>query len=153
VALAGPAVQAKPRLTPQEQLDKALAGREAGKPVDCIYMPTVSRSQIFEGIGILYDAGSTLYLQKPRLGADQLRSDDILVTRLTSAQLCSVDTIQLRDRTSGFWRGFVGLDKFVPYTRPPRTRLPLRWRPSLRAELAGVGAIWSRGRAGAMRAP
>ena len=120
MVLAGVVAQAKPKLTPQEQLDKRLDGRVAGTPVDCIYMPTVSNSQVYDKTAIVYDSGSTLYVQKPRTGADSLRSDDILVTRLTGPQLCSIDTVQLRDRASGFWRGFVGLDKFVPYTKPPK---------------------------------
>jgi hypothetical protein len=39
---------------------------------------------------------------------------------MTGSQLCAIDTVQLRDRTSGFWRGFVGLDKFIPYTKPDK---------------------------------
>jgi len=120
VVLAGPAALAKPKLTPQEQLDKRLEGRVAGKPVDCIYLPTVSGSQVYDKTAIVYDTGRTLYVQKPKVGVDSLRSDDVLVTRLTGSQLCAIDTIQLRDRTSGFWRGFVGLDKFIPYTKPPK---------------------------------
>lgn len=119
MVLAGTMAEAKPRLTPQEQLDKRLAGRVPGKPVDCITLPTISSSQVYDKTAIVYDAGSTLYVQRPKVGAESLRDDDILVTRLTGSQLCSIDTVQLRDRTSGFYRGFVGLDKFVPYTRPP----------------------------------
>lgn len=120
LALTGAMAQAKPRLTPQQELDKRLEGRVPGKPVDCIYMPTVSGSQVFDKTAIVYDSGRTLYVQKPRTGLESLRSDDILVTRLTGSQLCAIDTVQLRDRTSGFWRGFVGLDKFIPYTKPDK---------------------------------
>jgi hypothetical protein len=99
------------------------AGRRvAGAPVDCIYMPTVRSTQIYDKIAIVYDAGGTLYVQKPRVGAESLDNDDVLVTRLTSSQLCSIDTVHLVDRTSHFQRGFVGLDKFVPYTKPPSRR-------------------------------
>ena len=34
--LAGPALDARPRLTPQQELDKLLVGREAGRPEHCI---------------------------------------------------------------------------------------------------------------------
>jgi len=111
---------AKPKLTPEQQLAKALEGRVAGAPVDCIYMPTIRSTQIYDKIAIVYDAGGTLYVQKPRVGAESLDNDDVLVTRLTSSQLCSIDTVHLVDRTSHFQRGFVGLDKFVPYTKPPK---------------------------------
>jgi len=118
--LAGTAADAKPRLTGEEQLAKLLDGRVAGKPVDCITLTQIGSSTVIDKTAIVYGSGSTLYVQRPRTGAESLDSDDILVTRLTTSQLCSIDTVQLHDRNSQFWRGFVGLDKFVPYTRPPK---------------------------------
>lgn len=119
--LAGTAASAKPRLTGEEQLAKLLEGRVAGAPVDCIYMPSVSSSRVIDKTAIVYDSGRTLYVQRPKSGAESLDSDDVLVTKLTGPQLCSIDTVQLHDRGVGhFWRGFVGLDKFVPYTRAPK---------------------------------
>lgn len=123
VMLAGSAADARTRLTGEEQLAKLLEGRVAGKPVDCIYMPTVGSSTVIDKTAIVYDGGRTLYVQRPRVGATSLDSDDILVTHLTGSQLCSVDTVQLRDRNGHFWRGFVGLDKFVPYTKPAKVAL------------------------------
>ncbi len=117
MVLAGGAADAKPRLTGEQQLAKMLEGRVAGEPVDCIHTPSVTSTRVIDKTAIVYDAGSTLYVQRPRTGAESLDDDDVLVTKLTGAQLCSVDTIQLHDRTGGFWRGFVGLDKFVPYKR------------------------------------
>jgi hypothetical protein len=32
--------------------------------------------------------------------------------------------MQLRDRTSGFWRGFVGLDKFIRLPKPDKVAQP-----------------------------
>lgn len=121
VLLTGVAVaNARPKLTGEEQLAKMLDGRVAGKPVDCIYLPSINSSVVVDKTAIVYDSGRTLYVQRPRVGASSLDDDDVLVTRLTSSELCSIDTVQLHERTSGFWRGFVGLDKFVPYTRPPK---------------------------------
>lgn len=123
--LGGATVQAagtKPHLTGAEKLAKRLDGWVAGTPVDCISMPMISSSQVYDKTAIVYDAGRTLYVQRPRSGAESLDDDDILVTKLTSSQLCSIDTVQLRDRSSGFMRGFVGLDKFVPYTRAPKAK-------------------------------
>ena len=117
--LAGVA-DARPKLTGEQQLAEMLKDRVPGKPVDCIDMPMVSSSTVIDKTAIVYQSGSTYYVQRPRVGADSLDSDDVLVTRLTSSQLCSIDTVQLHDRSTGFWRGFVGLDKFVPYTRPPK---------------------------------
>jgi hypothetical protein len=121
--LAGGAADARPRLTGEEQLAKLLDGRVAGEPVNCISMPNVQSSRVIDKTAIVYGSGSTLYVQRPRSGAETLDSDDILVTQLTTSQLCSIDTVQLRDRNGYFWRGFVGLDKFVPYTKPAKVAL------------------------------
>jgi hypothetical protein len=121
--LAGTAADARPRLTGEEQLAKLLEGRVAGKPVNCISLPNIQSSNVIDKTAIVYGSGSTIYVQRPRTGASSLDSDDILVTNLTTSQLCSIDTVQLRDRNGGFWRGFVGLDKFVPYTRPAKVAL------------------------------
>ena len=108
---------AAPRLSPQQQLDKALAGRVAGKPVDCINPHTYSNTQIIDRTAIIYGSGRTIYLQQPD-HPQSLRDDDVLVTDLRgSGQLCSIDIVKLHDRNGGWYRGFVGLNKFVPYIR------------------------------------
>lgn len=117
--LAGAVVaEARPRLTGEQELAEMLKDRVPGKPVDCIDLPMVSSSTVIDKTAIVYQLGSTYYVQRPANGADQLDRDDILVTRLTTSDLCSIDTVQLHDRASGIWRGFVSLAKFVPYTRP-----------------------------------
>lgn len=113
--IAAPAVAA-PRDTPEVQLQKLLAGRTAGKPVDCIPLSSNS-SQVIEGKAIVYRVGSKLYVNEPRSGAESLNDDDILVTKVFGSQLCSIDTVNLVDRGSRFPRGFVILGKFVPWTK------------------------------------
>lgn len=121
--LAGAAADARPRLTGEEQLAKLLEGRVAGEPVSCITLSNVQSSTVIDKTAIVYGSGNTIYVQRPKTGASSLDSNDILVTQLTSSQLCSIDTVQLRDRNGYFWRGFVGLDKFVPYTKPAKVAL------------------------------
>lgn len=105
------------RLTPQEQLAKLLEGRVAGEPQRCITMAAVSDTQIIDKTAIVYRQGSTLWVNTPRAGADSLDDDSVLVVKLTGSQLCSVDAIQLHDRTSHMWRGFVALGDFVPWRK------------------------------------
>lgn len=112
---------AKPRLTGEEELAKTLAGREAGKPVDCIYLPSVTSSHIIDKTAIVYESGRTLYVNRPRGGAEQLDDSDIMVLNLHSSQLCSIDIVHLHDQTSRFMTGFVNLGEFVPYTKPKKT--------------------------------
>lgn len=109
--------EARTQKTPQEELARILKDRVAGTPVDCIWMPTVDSTQVINKTAIVYKAGSTYYVNYPKVGAESLDDNDILVTNLNSSNLCSIDTVQLRDRSSGMWSGFVGLGQFVPYTR------------------------------------
>ncbi|MDT0506701.1 hypothetical protein [Novosphingobium sp. MMS21-SN21R] len=115
--LAGAAADAKPRLTPEQQLAKALEGRVAGEPVNCIYTPLVNSTRIYDKTAIVYDAGSTIWVNRPDSGASSLNDNDILVTYPTGSQLCSVDIVRMVDRGAGFWRGSVGLGQFVPYKK------------------------------------
>ena len=119
LGLAG-AADARPRLTGEEELAKALTGREAGKPVDCIYLPTITSSHIIDRTAIVYESGRTLYVNRPRNGADQLNDSDIMVLNLHSSQLCSIDIVHLHDQTSHFMTGFVNLGQFLPYTKPKK---------------------------------
>jgi len=111
------AVPASARLTAKQELDKALAGRVAGKPVNCIDPRLNSDTRVIDKTAIIYGSGRTIYLQQPQNPAD-LNDDDILVTELRgTGQLCSIDIVRLHDRSGGWYRGFVGLNKFVPYTK------------------------------------
>ncbi|QAY79455.1 hypothetical protein [Sphingosinicella sp. BN140058] len=110
-------VQAKTAVDGEAKLAKALEGRVAGKPVDCVNMHNVRSTRIIDGVGILYDAGSTIYLNRPRSGAESLDKWDTLVTKLYSSQLCSIDTVHLYDTSSRMQTGFVFLGDFVPYRR------------------------------------
>ena len=102
----------------EAKLTAALAGRVAGKPVDCISLRDIRSSQIIDGTAIVYDTGGgRLLVNRPRMGAESLDSDDILVTKTYGSDLCSLDTVSLVDRGARMQRGFVGLGQFVPYTK------------------------------------
>lgn len=101
----------------EAELAKMLEGREAGKPVKCLPSHAMDSSTIIEGTAIVYRNGSRLYVNRPRAGADRLDDDDILLTKIHGSQLCNVDKVDLIDRGSRMWNGFVLLGDFVPYTR------------------------------------
>jgi hypothetical protein len=112
----GGAAEAK-RLAPEQQLAKLLDGRVAGEPQDCIFLPTIRSSRIIPKTAIVYDAGSVVWINRPETGASSLDDDDVMVTEPHNAQLCDIDVVRLHDRSDYFYRGFVGLGKFVPYRR------------------------------------
>ncbi|HEY0043831.1 MAG TPA: hypothetical protein VGB62_04695 [Allosphingosinicella sp.] len=115
VATALPAAAAS--RSPEEKLAREIEGRVAGDPVDCINLRNVRSSRIIPGTAIVYDAGSTIYVNRPRGGASSLDSWDVLVTKLHSSQLCSIDTVQLQDSSSRMLSGIVFLGDFVPYRK------------------------------------
>ena len=117
VAAAPGVAAAKDKLAPEAKLEKLLDGRVAGAPQDCIPLSSVSSSQIIDKTAIVYRVGSTLWVNRPKGGAQTLNDDDILVTKLTGSQLCSIDTVELRNRTSHMYSGFVSLGEFVPYRK------------------------------------
>lgn len=115
--ISAPPALARTKLTGEEKLAKLLEGREPGKPVSCLPLWETRNSQVIDKTAIVYGRGNTIYVNRPT-NADRLDDRDILVTDLRTNQLCNVDTVQLRDRGPGFfWRGFVGLQEFVPYRK------------------------------------
>ncbi len=114
--LVGPALNAKPRMTPEQRLDKLLEGREAGKPVSCISNFATRDMEVIDGVALVYRTGSTLYVNRPR-NPEDLDNDDILVTRVNGGQFCQLDIVHTVDRTSHFTTGFISLGEFVPYKR------------------------------------
>jgi hypothetical protein len=108
------------KLAPEEEIAKALQGREAGKPTNCIYQRDIDSAQIVDRTAILYKMrGGTIYLNRPASGAQSLDWNVILVTDTHSDQLCSIDIVKLIDQgTPHMFRGTVGLGAFVPYTKP-----------------------------------
>jgi hypothetical protein len=107
---------AKPKLTGEAKLTQMLDGREAGKPVTCLPLGQSQEATIIDKTAIVYRFGNTLYVNRPTNPA-ALDSDDIMVTKTSQSSLCRLDTVQLLDRTSHFYSGFVGLQDFVPYKK------------------------------------
>ncbi|HEX8214191.1 MAG TPA: hypothetical protein VF582_01830 [Allosphingosinicella sp.] len=116
LAAAVPAAAAE-KLAPEAQLARAVEGRVAGAPVHCISLRPTQSSEVITNSAIIYQSGSTLYVNRPRSGAQSLDDQDILLTRTFSSQLCSGDVVEVIDGSSGMMRGLVFLGEFVPYKR------------------------------------
>jgi hypothetical protein len=104
----------------ESELVRTLEGRVAGEPVDCINLQRVNSSRIINRTAIVYDAGGTLYVNRPRSGADSLKNWDVMVTRPFGSRLCRVDTVQMYSPGSRMLSGVVFLGDFVPYERVER---------------------------------
>jgi hypothetical protein len=118
--LSAGAAQAK--TNPEAQLAKITDGRTAGAPEDCIYQRDINSTQIIGRTAIVYKMNNgTIYVNRPDSGANFLDRDDVMVTDTHTNQLCSIDIVRLLDSGSHFPSGTVGLGKFVPYPRTPRS--------------------------------
>lgn len=105
------------RLSPEAELARAVEGRVAGEPVDCIDLNRVRNSRVIPGTAIIWDAGSVVYVNRPDSGADALNRWDAMLTRTPTGRLCSVDTVTMVDTPTHMMTGIVFLGEFVPYRR------------------------------------
>ena len=100
----------------EARLARMLEGRTPGEPVTCISAFRSNDIRIIEHVGIVYDAGRTIYVARvtdPR----QLDRWDVPVFQRFGSQLCATDIIRTVDRTGGYFTGAVFLSDFVPYRR------------------------------------
>lgn len=114
--LGGTALEARTRLTTEQELAKLIDGREAGPPVDCISLSDTHDMVVLDKTAIVYRTGSVVYVNRPQ-NPEQLRSDDIMVTHPTGSQFCRLDIVNTVDRTAHFSTGFISLGQFVPYRK------------------------------------
>lgn len=102
----------------EAKIARAIEGRVAGPPVDCLYLRDIRSSRIIDRTAILYETiGGTLYVNRPDSGQSSLRRDDVMVTDTHSSRLCSIDIVRLFDNGTRMQTGFVGLGPFVPYKK------------------------------------
>ena len=100
----------------EAKLARMLEGRTAGEPVSCISALNSNRMEVIEHVGIVYDAGDTIYVARPT-DPRQLGRNDVVVIDRHSSRLCTSDVIRTVDRYQGYTTGAVFLDKFVPYSK------------------------------------
>jgi hypothetical protein len=108
--------QDSPSERSQAKLARMLEGRVAGEPVRCINALRSDNLQVIDRVGVVYDAGSTVYLARAE-NPEALRDRDILIVERFGSSLCRNDVRQTVDRTSGHMVSVVFLTDFVPYRR------------------------------------
>ena len=119
--LAGPALEARGRQTPEQELAKMLEGREPGAPRHCISQFEARDIRVIDGTALVFGWGNTIWVNVPRNARD-VDSDDVLVTRNYGGQFCSLDIVQTLDRSSMIFNGSISLGDFVPYRRVKAAR-------------------------------
>ena len=104
----------------EAQLANLIDGRTAGQPVSCVDTPyrlAGGGLRVIDGVGVVYDAGKTVFVARLSDPKMLRRTDRLDVTRAVTTRLCVSDRMVARDRTTGVETGPVFLQDFVPYTR------------------------------------
>ncbi|ADG09409.1 hypothetical protein [Caulobacter segnis] len=110
---------AAPKEAPEVKLARLLDGRVAGEPVNCINASNTDSIEIIDGVAIVYRMkNGVAYVNRPSIGADSLRRDQVLVTKMNGSQLCRMDMVTLVDQGSRFQSGAISLGTFTPYAKP-----------------------------------
>ena len=104
----------------EAELRQALAGKIAGKPVDCLQSTNSGNMQIIDDNTILFHDGRRTYVQAPRGGCSPLGSGHYtLVTKSFGGMgLCRGDIARVVDLPNGMTVGSCSLDSFIPYEKP-----------------------------------
>lgn len=117
-ACAAPALAGAASERGEARLAAAIEGHVAGPPVNCINTRHVTSTEIIDGAAIIYRTShGRFYVNRPDAGQRSLQRGDVLVTRTTSPELCSVDVVRLYDSGARMETGSIFLGSFVPYTR------------------------------------
>ena len=104
----------------EAKLAKLLDGRAAGTPTSCIdtpYRMAGGGLQVIDGVGLVYDAGKTVYVARATDPQVLRWTDRLDSTRAVSTRLCVSDHFWTSDRATGAQTGVVFLKDFVPYTK------------------------------------
>ena len=103
-----------------KELADALAGRVAGAPQRCISNWPTTQVRVIDDWTILYDEGSTIYVQNPRGRCPGIGngSRTLVARQVGTSQMCDGDINQAVDLQSGIGGAPCVFGPFVPYTKP-----------------------------------
>lgn len=115
--LAAIPLQARERLTGEQELAKLLEGRVAGEPRSCIRTDANRSLTIIDKTAIVYKQGNTVWVNRTQ-HPESIDDDDVLIIKkFGGSGLCRTDTVTLADRTTGMFSGALFLTDFVPYKK------------------------------------
>ena len=107
----------------EAHLDKVLAGKAAGKPINCLPHYRANDMVVIDDNTVVFKDGRTAYRNDFQGGACSNLGSGFyaLVTRTSGGLgLCRGDIAQILDTSSGMTVGSCVLGDFVPYTPPRR---------------------------------
>ncbi|MCW3835885.1 DUF6491 family protein [Sphingomonas canadensis] len=121
VALAGCTASAElsdtSKARAERELAKALAGRTAGEPVDCIRADRSNGPQIIDGDTLLYREMGTVWRNDLPAACPGMQPGDILIVEMFGSQLCSSDRVRAVTPGANIPGPQCRLGKFTPYRK------------------------------------
>ena len=99
-------------------LDKALAGRVAGAPVECIDRSYSDGPQIIDNHTLVYRSGRTVWRNDLESNCRSLRQSSILIIEAHGSQMCRNDLFRPTEPGSAVPGAICRLGKFTPYEKP-----------------------------------
>ncbi|CUS44082.1 MAG: hypothetical protein V4610_05185 [Pseudomonadota bacterium] len=99
-------------------LDKALAGRTPGTPVDCIDRNFASGPQIIDGSTLLYQSGRQVWRNDLEAQCPSLRPTSVLIIEAHGSQMCRNDLFRATESGSAVPGPICRLGRFTPYEKP-----------------------------------
>jgi hypothetical protein len=104
----------------EARLSRALAGREAGPPVDCVERRTLRGNRTYGTRAIVFEGPGMLYVNRPPAGCPALEGGRTLVLSSSGSRICRGDIASVVDPVSRQSFGSCGLGDFTPYRRTRR---------------------------------
>jgi hypothetical protein len=111
-------MQASQRAQAETDLAKALDGRVAGTPVDCISDDTPRGPQVIDRDTILYHDGRRVWRNELAAECPSLNAYDTLIVEKHGSQLCRNDRFRVLPAGTRIPGPYCRLGSFTPYTRP-----------------------------------
>ncbi|MEO6217171.1 MAG: DUF6491 family protein [Sphingomonas sp.] len=102
----------------KKDLDKALAGRVAGAPVDCISTFSTDGPQVIDERTVLYRSGRRVYVNTLEAACPSLDWDKVLIVELHGSQICRNDHFRVLARGTTIPGPTCLFGKFAPYDKP-----------------------------------
>jgi hypothetical protein len=111
-------LQASRQAEAAADLAKALEGRVAGKPQNCLSSPSsVNGPQIIDSSNILYRDGKRVWRNQLEGDCPSLDQYDILVVEMHGSQICRNDLFRPVDPGSRIPGAYCRFGQFTPYVK------------------------------------
>jgi hypothetical protein len=121
LALAGCTANAEMQASRQAEaardLTKALEGRVAGKPQDCVSSQGINGPQIVDARTILYRDGRRVWRNELAADCPSLDQYDTLIVELHGTQICKNDIFRPLDPGSRIPGAYCRFGQFTPYVK------------------------------------